>query len=217
MNPQWHVTPEQWKHVPEENSLGEQESAKYGTQSFCIISSTKIKWFHEGQNACWGLLLYLHFHLEYELCWRVCLLGSLRSCQCRAPIRPSSSWLIRPWRRNCSKLSVLLMLSQGLHLCQRQPGILASLSKAEVPRGFFWYIFQLKVLQRSLDGIDRMNRSATERGKHWREVVLLLGCINGSWDARARNLILVLKYMYFKWWARKLVGMRWEIIRLHKL
>lgn len=97
------------------------------------LKSSKIKWFYEGQKNSWGLLLYLHLHLEYKWCWRACLLGSLWSCQPWAPIGPSSSWLIWPWRKNCLKLHVLLMLSQGLHLCQ----LLACLSKVEMLESFF--------------------------------------------------------------------------------
>lgn len=92
------------------------------------LKSSKIKWFHEGQKNSWGLLLYLHLHLEYKWCWRVCLLSSLWSCQPWAPVGPSSSWLIWSWRKNCLKIHVLLMLSQGLHLCQ----LLAYLSKVEM-------------------------------------------------------------------------------------
>lgn len=32
VNPQWHITPEQWQYASQKTSLGEQETARYGTQ-----------------------------------------------------------------------------------------------------------------------------------------------------------------------------------------
>lgn len=44
-----------------------------------------------------------------------------------------------PGGKIAQKLSVFLLLSQGLHLCQHQPGVLAALSKAEILEGFFLF------------------------------------------------------------------------------
>lgn len=44
-----------------------------------------------------------------------------------------------PRGKIAQKLRVFLMLSQGLHLCQHQPGVLAALSKAEILEGFFLF------------------------------------------------------------------------------
>lgn len=172
------------------------------------LKSSKIKWFHEGQKNSWGLVLYLHLHLEHKWCWRVCLLSSLWSCQPWAPVGPSSSWLIWPWRKKLFKASCTFNAQSGI----TSVPALGLLTKGGEAGIFLLVDFLLRVVIKILGSHWLKEQDYYRKGKHRKGHFCF-------WDVCLHNLIFLLKgqRLWLRWRERKLVGMIWEKIRFNKL